>query len=112
MLRMMCGVTKLDKIRNEYVRASVGVENIEDVLARSRLRWFGHVSRNEPEDDVKKVWRWGDEVKMGRGRPEQTWDAVVKKDMKSRGILEEWAQDRVYWRESIHIPTLVKQGHR
>ena len=85
MLRMMCGVTKLDRVRNEYVRASMGVENIEDVLAQRRLSWFGHVSRKGQEDVVKKVWKWDGEVKLGRGRPEPTWDAV----MKNRGLMEE-----------------------
>ena len=30
MLRMMCGVTKRDRVRNEYIRGSVGVDSIED----------------------------------------------------------------------------------
>ena len=56
MLRMMCGVTRRDRIRNEYVRASVGVDDIRDKLAENRLRWFGHVSRKREDDVVKKVW--------------------------------------------------------
>ena len=35
---------------------------------------------------VKKVWRMDKEVKLGRGRPEQTWDAVVRRDLKERGL--------------------------
>ena len=42
MLRMMCGVTRWDGLRNEYVRGSVSVDSIRDKLAQSRLRWFGH----------------------------------------------------------------------
>ena len=64
MLRMMCGVTRRDRVRNEYVRASVGVDSIEDKLAQGRLRWFGHVSRKGMDDDVRKVWRWDSEVRM------------------------------------------------
>ena len=71
MLRMMCGVTKWDRVSNEYVRASVGVDSIEDVLARRRLSWFGHLSREGQEDVVKKVWGWNSEVKLSRGRPAQ-----------------------------------------
>ena len=40
------------------------------------------------------MWAWHSEVMQSRGRPEQTWDAVVKKDMKKRGLIEEWTQDR------------------
>ena len=112
MLRMMCGVTRRDRVRNEYVRGSVGVDSIVDKIAQSRLRWFGHVSRKEEDDVVKKVWLLDREVKLSRGRPEQTWDGVVKKDMKKRGLIAEQAQDRGEWRQVIHIPTLVKQGER
>ena len=49
---------------------------------------------------------------MSRGRPQQTWDAVVKKDMEKRDLMKEWAQDREEWGGVIHIPTLVKQGDR
>ena len=27
------------------------------------------------------MWGWDREVKLSRGRPQQTWDGVVKKDM-------------------------------
>ena len=112
MLRMMCGVTRRDRVRNEYVRASVGVDSMEDKLAQNRLRWYGHVSRREQEDVVNRVWRWDMGGKSSRGRPEQTWDGVVKKDMEKRGLSEEWAQNREEWRRAIRIPTLVKQGDR
>ena len=112
MLRMMCGVTRRDRVRNEYVRGSLGVESIADKMAQSRLRWFGHVSRKDEVDVVKKVWCLDREVKLSRGRPEQTWDGVVKNDMKKRGLVVEMAQDRGEWRQAIHIPTIVKQGNR
>ena len=66
----------------------------------------------QSDDVVRKVWEWDSEERLSRGRPEQTWDAVVKKDMKKRGLVEEWAQDRGEWRRAIRIPTLVKQGDR
>ena len=76
------------------------------------MRWFGHVIRKGEGDVVKKVWRMDKEVKLGRGRPEQTWDAVVRRDLKERGLTEEMACDRDEWRSAIRIPTLVKQGDR
>ena len=110
MLRMICGVTKRHRERNEYIRASLGVDNIEDKLAQGRLRWFGHVSRKGEDDAVRRVWGWDRGMKLGRGRPEQTWDAVVRKDMKDRGLVEEWAQDRAEWRRAIHVPTSYQTG--
>ncbi|XP_070057395.1 uncharacterized protein [Nicotiana tomentosiformis] len=38
MLRWMCGHTRRDKIRNEYIRDKLGVAPIEDKLRESRLR--------------------------------------------------------------------------
>ena len=39
MLRMMCGMTRRDRLKNEYVRASVNMDSIVDKLAQvSRLR--------------------------------------------------------------------------
>ena len=88
------------------------MDSIIDRLAQSTLRWFGRVSRMKSDNVVRKVWENDREVTLGRDRPEQTWDGVVKKDMKKRSLLEEWAQDRDEWRTAIHIPTLVKQGDR
>ena len=37
MLRMSCGVSRKDKIQNEYVRGSLGVMSICDAFAQNRL---------------------------------------------------------------------------
>ena len=110
MLRSMCGVSRKDRLENEYIRMNVGVENVPDILARNRLRWFGHMMRKPDEDVVKRVWK-GEKVGTGRrGRPEQTWDAVVKRDMEGRGLTEDMVWEKEEWRTSIRIPTLVKLG--
>ena len=112
MLRLMCGVTRKDRVRNEKVRGSVGVACMADKLAEARLRWFGHVVRKREEDVVKRVWRMDEDVKLQRGRPEQTWRQVVRKDMKNRDLQEELANDRKAWRVAIHIPTPINLGYR
>ena len=61
---------------------------------------------------VSRVWRSGRGEKLGRGRPEQTWGQVVKKDMKDRGLHEEMVKERNEWRAAIQIPTLAKLGDR
>ena len=55
MLSMMCGVTRRDRVRNEYVRGSVGVDSIGDKMAQSRLRWYGHLCRKGGVDVVRKA---------------------------------------------------------
>ena len=54
MIRWMCGLTRLDRIRNEVTRSLVEVAPIEEKLRETRLRWFGHVKRRSVADPVRK----------------------------------------------------------
>ncbi|GMP49664.1 hypothetical protein CsSME_00016582 [Camellia sinensis var. sinensis] len=54
MLRLMCGKTRQDRIRNECIWEWVGVAPIEDKLRENRLRWFGHIQRRPTEVVVKR----------------------------------------------------------
>ena len=47
MLRWMCGVTKLDKIRIERIRGTTKVGDITKKVQERRLKWYGHVMRRE-----------------------------------------------------------------
>ncbi|KAK3548498.1 hypothetical protein QTP70_013331 [Hemibagrus guttatus] len=47
MLRFSLGVTRLDRIRNEYIRGTAHVGHMGDKVRETRLRWFGHVQRRE-----------------------------------------------------------------
>ncbi|KAK3522092.1 hypothetical protein QTP70_024358, partial [Hemibagrus guttatus] len=49
MLRFSLGVTRLDRIRNEYIRGTAHVGRLGDKVRETRLRWFGHVQRRESE---------------------------------------------------------------
>ncbi|KAK3541227.1 hypothetical protein QTP86_016806, partial [Hemibagrus guttatus] len=49
MLRFSSGVTRLDSIRNEYIRGTAHVGRLGDKVREARLRWFGHVQRRESE---------------------------------------------------------------
>ena len=55
-VRSMTGVSRLDRVRNEVVRARPDVGR--ELVARvdmSVLRWFGHVERMDDEQLLKKV---------------------------------------------------------
>ena len=41
------GVTKWDNKRNTELRVMAGLERVEVMLMRRRLRWLGHVARME-----------------------------------------------------------------
>ncbi|KAK3511370.1 hypothetical protein QTP70_005295 [Hemibagrus guttatus] len=47
MLRFSLGVTRLYRIRNEYIRGTAHVGRLGDKVREARLRWFGHVQRRE-----------------------------------------------------------------
>ncbi|KAK3508739.1 hypothetical protein QTP70_004218 [Hemibagrus guttatus] len=47
MLRFSLGVTRLDRIRNEYIRGTAHVGRLGDKVREATLRWFGHVQRRE-----------------------------------------------------------------
>jgi hypothetical protein len=42
-LRWMSGVTREDKIRNEYVRSNISVTSIVDKMRENRPKWSEHV---------------------------------------------------------------------
>ncbi|KAF7654083.1 hypothetical protein LDENG_00074760, partial [Lucifuga dentata] len=49
MLRFSLGVTRMDRIRNEYIRGTAHVRCFGDKVREARLRWFGHVQRRDSE---------------------------------------------------------------
>ena len=67
MLRWMCGVTKLDKIRNERIRGTTKVGEITKKVQERRLKWYGHVMRREEH----YVGRWVMQMKVRRERREE-----------------------------------------
>lgn len=99
MLRWMCGVTRLDRIRNEYVRGSLGVRDIADKLQENRLRWFGHVKRRPPDYVGNEALRLSAPGRRSRGRPKTRWIDVVQKDLRHCQVSEDDVGDRAKWRE-------------
>ena len=55
MQMLRCGVTRLDKIRNEKIRESTKVGEISKKVQERRLRWYGHVMRRDEEYVGKRV---------------------------------------------------------
>jgi len=48
----MSGVMREDRIRNEYIRGSIGVAPIVDKMRENRLRRLGHILRREKTEVV------------------------------------------------------------
>ena len=52
MVTWMCGVSLKDRHLTADLYQSLGIENVAEVVRRSRLRWFGHVERKDKDDWV------------------------------------------------------------
>ncbi|KAK3556504.1 hypothetical protein QTP70_008303 [Hemibagrus guttatus] len=77
MLRFSLGVTRLDRIRNEFIRGTAHVGRLGDKVREDRLRWFGHVQRREsgPEVKPKSDWCHYEQVSgVGENKQIITWE--------------------------------------
>ena len=104
-LRSMCGVSRLDRLRNEEVRERTGVrEELADRVDKNVLRWFGHVERMDDERLLKRVVNARVDGRGARGRPRFGWIDGVKKALKDRmdvGEARERARNRNEWRRMV-----------
>ena len=98
MLRFSLGVTRMDKIRNEYIRGTAQVGKFEDKTREARLRWYGHLRRKYDEYIGRRMELPG---KRKRGRPKRRFMDVVKEDMPEVEVTEEDTVDRNNWRRKI-----------
>ena len=102
-LRSICGVSRLDRLRNDVVRERVGVpEKLSNRVDRKVLKWFGHVERMGSERLTKKVYVSEVEGERGRGRPPFRWKDGVRRACAERELGVEEARgvclDRNVWR--------------
>ena len=68
MLRFAMGVTRKDKIRNEYIRGTIKVEQLGMKMREGRLRWYGQVMRRDKEYVGRRVMGMELPGKRKRGR--------------------------------------------
>ena len=69
MVRWTFGVTRKDKIRNEYVRGTAKIAKLGDKLRNVRLCWYGHVKRREEGYVGKRMMKMAVPGRRKRGRP-------------------------------------------
>jgi len=55
MLRWTRGVTREDRIRNEYVRGSIRVTLIVNKMRDYTFRWFDHIMRKDNLEAVRTI---------------------------------------------------------
>ena len=93
MVRWALGVTRKNKIKNEYVRGTAKIAKLGDKLRNARLRWYGHVKRKEGYLG-KRMMEIAVPGRKKRGRPRRRWIDLAREDMERVGAKE---GDEVDW---------------
>ena len=101
MLRFAMGVTRKYKIRHEYIRGTLKVEQLEMKMREGRLRWYGHVMRRDQEYVGRKMMEMQLPGKRRRARPKRRFLDVMKEDLEKVGAMETVVEDRTVWRKMI-----------
>ena len=76
MVRWALGVTRKNRIRNEYVRGTAKIAKLGDNFQNARLRWCGHVKRRE-KDYVEKTMM--EMAVLGKRKKEEKVDGFGKR---------------------------------
>ena len=98
MLRFSLGVTRMDKIRNEYIRGTAQVGRFGEKTREAGLRRYGHVRRKDDGYIGRRRLRMELPGKRKWGRPKRRFMDVVKEDMAEVEVTEEDTEDRNNWR--------------
>ena len=101
MLRFSVRVTRMDNIRNEYIRGTAQVGRFEDKTREARLMWYGHVRRKDDGYIGRRMMRMELPGKRKRGKPKRRFMDVVKEDMAEVEVTEEDTEGRNNWRWKI-----------
>ena len=105
MLRFAMGVTRKDKIRNDYIRITVKLERLGMKMREGRMRWYGHVMRKDQEYVGRKRMEMELPEKKKRGGTKRRFLDVVKEDMGEVGAKETDVEDRKMWK------VMIRCGH-
>ena len=107
-LRQICGPVREAGVwrrrHNEELRELTGVPWITDIIKSNRLRWAGHVARQEEDAIPKIAMRGRPEGRRPVGRPRKRWRDGVMQDLRQMGHDGDWmetAQNRERWRTVV-----------
>ncbi|KAK3555069.1 hypothetical protein QTP86_007979 [Hemibagrus guttatus] len=119
MLRFSLGVTRLDRIRNEYIRGTAHVGCLGDKVREARLRWFGHVQRRDMHNIIQRFRESGTiSVRKGQGR-KTILDARDLRALRRHCItyrnatvmeITTWAQE--YFQKTLSVNTIHRAIRR
>ena len=77
-LRRNKGVTQFNNVRRSETRKSLNIKPLPRRIERSRLRWFGHLSRMPQERLAIQALLAKENRKKLVGRPRTRWTDYIK----------------------------------
>lgn len=127
-MRSMLGVSLRDHIRNEDIRnRCCNQPTLESTIRSARLRWFGHVTRMDPERHPRRIFQSGRPAGWNcpATAPRVSWQRHICEDLKRGGlqlrvrddpieVAGEMATNRSQWRAFVRDVSLMPPtaGHR
>ena len=83
-----------DHISSDSLLRKLGINNIQTLLRYNRLRWFGHVVRND--GCINSITEFEVVGQRGRGRPKKTQSTMISDTGSYQGQIPqtEWSGER------------------
>ena len=103
-LRKICGVHWSLHVTSAEIRRRTGQLPVSKLIAKRRLKLFGHIARSDPASDTRRAVAATAprDRRRPRGRPRNRWRSTIEADVASLnfGLHTAWrrAQDRTFWR--------------
>ena len=98
MNRWTCNVRLKDHISSDSLLRKLGINNIQTILRYNRLRWFGHVVKNDCcINSITEVVG-----QRGRGRPKKTWKDTINNDLRHWKLSRADPANRMEWRKELN----------
>ena len=108
MTRWICQVRPGESVSSDEILSKLEIKDIEDILCKGRLRWYGHVERNDGWiNGVRNIRVENPDIT--RSRPKTSWNTAVQRDRAKLGMDQTNPQDRRAWRGRLR-PRLDNQA--
>ena len=99
MIRWTCNVRLKDHISSDSLLRKLGINNIQTLLRYNRLRWFGHVVRND--GCINSITEFEVVGQRGRGRLKKTWKDTINNDLRHWKLSRADPANRMEWRKKL-----------
>ena len=104
-LRKIINLLWYEHVTEEEVRRRNGQQSVIQRWKTQRWRYYGHVLRVSEERLPKQVLSWTPEGRRRRGRPKDSWQRTIHREVRSKDLTDEevqgMARGREEWRRFV-----------